>query len=79
MVIDLRSRGGEYEAWHYPGAVNVDVDKLVSTAEAMGRDRVYVLYCSRGGLSSRWGGALELRRLGFRAFSIDIDRLRRLS
>ncbi|WP_243665542.1 rhodanese-like domain-containing protein [Vulcanisaeta sp. JCM 16159] len=76
MVIDLRSRG-EYEAWHYPGAVNVDVDRLVSMAEAMGRDRVYVLYCSRG-LSSRWG-ALELRRLGFRAFSIDIDRLRRLS
>lgn len=34
VVIDLRSRS-EYEAWHYPGAVNVDVDELVSTAEAM--------------------------------------------
>ncbi|WP_243679184.1 rhodanese-like domain-containing protein [Vulcanisaeta distributa] len=76
VVIDLRSRS-EYEAWHYPGAVNVDVDELVSTAEAMGRDKVYVLYCSRG-LSSRWG-ALELRRLGFKAFSIDINRLRRSS
>ncbi|MGC9179728.1 MAG: tRNA uracil 4-sulfurtransferase ThiI [Vulcanisaeta sp.] len=76
VVIDLRSRG-EYELWHYPGAINVDVDKLVSTAETMGRDKVYVLYCSRG-LSSKWG-ALELRRLDFKAFSIDINRLRRSS
>ncbi len=75
VVIDLRSRGGEYEAWHYPGAINVDADKLVNTAESLGKDKVYVLYCSKG-LSSRWG-ALELRRLGFRAFSIDINRLRR--
>ncbi|GAB6944270.1 tRNA uracil 4-sulfurtransferase ThiI [Vulcanisaeta sp. JCM 14467] len=74
VVIDLRSRG-EYEAWHYPGAINVDADKLISTVESMGRDKVYVLYCSKG-LSSRWG-ALELRRLGFKAFSIDIDKLRR--
>ncbi len=74
VVIDLRSRG-EYELWHYPGAINVDVDKLVNTAESLGKDRTYVLYCSRG-LSSRWG-AIELRRLGFRAFSIDINRLRR--
>ncbi len=76
VVIDLRSRG-EYEAWHYPGAINVGVNELIGTAEAMGRDRVYVLYCSKG-LSSRWG-ALELRRLGFKAFSIDISRLRGLS
>ncbi len=76
VVIDLRSRD-EYETWHYPGAINVDINKLVSTVESMGRDRVYVLYCSRG-LSSRWG-ALELRRLGFKAFSIDISRLRRSS
>ncbi len=75
VVIDLRSRS-EYETWHYPGAINASVDKLVSTVESLGRDRLYVLYCSKG-LSSRWG-ALELRRLGFKAFSIDINRLRRL-
>jgi hypothetical protein len=48
-----------------------DLPKIV---EYMGRDKTYVLYCKKG-LSSRWG-ALELRRLGVKAFSISIERLR---
>ncbi|WP_054843500.1 tRNA uracil 4-sulfurtransferase ThiI [Vulcanisaeta souniana] len=55
VIIDLRSRD-EYETWHYPGALNVNIDKLVNTVESLGRNKTYVLYCSRG-LSSRWGCA----------------------
>lgn len=74
VVIDLRSRE-DYEAWHYPGAVNITLEDLPKVVESMGRDKTYVLYCSKG-LSSKWG-ALKLRSLGVRAFSIGIDRLRR--
>ena len=73
VVIDLRSKA-EYEAWHYPGAINASPEDLPKIVEAMGKDKVYVLYCRRG-LSSKWG-ALELRRLGVKAFSISIERLR---
>ncbi|MGC8542719.1 MAG: tRNA uracil 4-sulfurtransferase ThiI [Vulcanisaeta sp.] len=75
VIIDLRSRD-DYEAWHYPGAINVSPEELMKVVDSLGRDKTYVLYCSKG-LTSRWG-ALELRRLGIKAFSISIDRLREL-
>jgi thiamine biosynthesis protein ThiI len=74
VIIDLRSKA-EYEAWHFPGAINASPEDLPKIVEHMGRDKTYVLYCKKG-LSSRWG-ALELRRLGVKAFSISIERLRR--
>ncbi|WP_069807672.1 tRNA uracil 4-sulfurtransferase ThiI [Vulcanisaeta thermophila] len=73
VVIDLRSKP-EYESWHYPGAINANIDNVMDLVKSMGKDRVYVLYCSRG-LSSRFV-ASELRRMGYRAFSISIEKLR---
>ncbi len=75
IVIDLRDKT-QYETWHYPGAINARPEELPEIVEKYGFDRTYVLYCDRGYLST-WG-VLVLRRMGVKAYWIDIEGLRRL-
>ncbi len=46
-VLDLRSRAA-YAAWHWPGALHLDLDHALAALPALPRDRRYVLYCEFG-------------------------------
>lgn len=47
MVIDLRSRTA-HAAWHWPGALQLDLDHALAAYRSFARDRRYVLYCEFG-------------------------------
>lgn len=47
MVVDVRS-AGEWQAWHYPGAVRMESWELTAAPATIDRDRTYVLYCDAG-------------------------------
>jgi tRNA uracil 4-sulfurtransferase len=46
-VLDLRSRTA-FAAWHWPGALQLDLDHALSAYRSFARDRRYVLYCEFG-------------------------------
>lgn len=46
-VIDLRSRAA-FAAWHWPGALHLDLDRALAAHPSFARDRRYVVYCEFG-------------------------------
>ena len=46
-VLDLRSRTA-FAAWHWPGALQLDLDHALAAYRSFARDRRYVLYCEFG-------------------------------
>nr|KJR73906.1 MAG: tRNA sulfurtransferase [Thermoproteus sp. AZ2] len=67
VVVDLRDEES-YEKWHLPGAVRVELDEVFDFVEKTGRDKTYVFYCYRGGLSA--DVAERLRRAGYKSYHI---------
>lgn len=65
-VIDLRP-AASYRAWHYPGAVRMDLFEALENLSALKRDKTYVLYCELG-LKSAYL-AERMRKEGYRAFN----------
>jgi rhodanese-related sulfurtransferase len=51
QVIDVRTKG-EYDLGHIPGAVNVPLDTLQSSAANWDRNATYVVYCATGARSA---------------------------
>lgn len=66
-VIDLRSRHA-YDAWHAPGALQLDFARAVQAWRSFEPRRTYVLYCEFG-LKSAWL-AEQMREAGFDAFHV---------
>jgi thiamine biosynthesis protein ThiI len=65
-VIDCQSEN-LYEAWHYPGAPNIDPFDLLKNFHKLDRRRVYVLYCPHGLQSA--SVAEVMQRAGYEAYS----------
>jgi thiamine biosynthesis protein ThiI len=65
-VLDLRSRAA-YAAWHWPGALHLDLDHALAALPALPRDRRYVLYCEFGLKSEHL--AERMRREGLEAWN----------
>lgn len=66
-IIDLRSPG-EYRRFHLKGAVNRELEELLSQPEEIDRTIPVLFYCSRGSESLRV--AVCFSRMGFRAFDV---------
>ena len=47
VVLDLRSKAA-YAAWHWPGALRLDLDHALAAYRSFARDRRYVIYCEFG-------------------------------
>ena len=47
VVLDLRSKAA-YAAWHWPGALRLDLDHALVACRSFARGRRYVLYCEFG-------------------------------
>ena len=76
-VIDTRPAQA-FEAWHWPGSVNVDLVEIESDYRKLDRGRTYVLVCAEG---IRTAYVVErMQRDGFEAYSFlgGAPRLRRL-
>ncbi len=68
VVIDLRTRG-EYEAWHYPEALQLDFARTLAAFPSFSREQAYVLYCEYGLKSAHLAELMTkagLRALHFR-------------
>lgn len=63
-VIDLRSRTA-FAAWHWPNALQLDLDHALAAFRSFARDRRYVLYCEFGLKSAHL--AERMRAEGFDA------------
>ncbi|GGM74696.1 tRNA 4-thiouridine(8) synthase ThiI [Thermogymnomonas acidicola] len=75
VIIDLR-RKEEYERWHVPGALNVDVRDVEDFVRKNGTNKTYVVYCSTG-LQSAYA-ALKIKNMGARALYSDQRSIRKL-
>lgn len=64
VVLDLRSPSA-FEAWHLPGALNLDFMDALRSYRALDREKTYVLYCEVGQKSAHL--AELMTRDGFRA------------
>lgn len=64
-VVDLRSKAG-YAAWHWPGALRLDLDHALAAYRSFARDRRYVLVCEFGLKSAHL--AERMRAEGFAAW-----------
>lgn len=67
FVVDCRP-ADQFELWHFPGAVRVDVDRIVEASREWDKGRRCVVYCALGMQSAV--AAEKLQALGFRAFSL---------
>ena len=47
QIIDVRTPG-EYQMGHIPGAVNVPLNELATSAQGWDRDATYLVYCATG-------------------------------
>jgi thiamine biosynthesis protein ThiI len=63
-VIDLRSRAA-FAGWHWPGALQLDLDRALASYPGFARDARYVLVCEFGLKSAHV--AERMRRDGFDA------------
>jgi thiamine biosynthesis protein ThiI len=63
-VLDLRSRTA-FAAWHWPDALQLDLDRALAAYRSFPRDRRYVLYCEFGLKSAHL--AERMRAEGFDA------------
>lgn len=64
-VLDLRSKAA-WAAWHWPGALRIDLDHALLAFRSFARDRRYVLYCEFGLKSAHL--AERMRAEGFEAW-----------
>ncbi len=51
QIVDVRT-AGEYQMGHIPGAVNVPVDQIATSAQSWDRDKAYLVYCATGARSA---------------------------
>lgn len=66
-VIDLRAASA-FRAWHYPGAVHLDLGHALASFPSFARDRRYVMVCEVGLKSAHL--AEKMREAGFEAFQL---------
>lgn len=52
QVVDVRTPG-EYQLGHIPGAINVPVDQIQTTAANWDKNATYVVYCATGARSAQ--------------------------
>jgi rhodanese-related sulfurtransferase len=64
QVIDVRT-AGEYQLGHIPGAINVPVDELQSTAASWDRNATYAVYCASGQRSAQASDIMK--SMGFKS------------
>jgi rhodanese-related sulfurtransferase len=62
QVVDVRS-AGEYEMGHIPGAINVPVDEVQTTAANWDKTKTYVVYCATGARSA--AAVATMQSMGF--------------
>lgn len=63
QAVDVRT-AGEFQMGHIPGAINVPVDQVETSAASWDREATYVVYCATG---SRSVGAVEtMKAMGFK-------------
>jgi thiamine biosynthesis protein ThiI len=62
VVIDLRSRA-EYQAWHWPGALQLDFAKAVEAYPSFAKEQSYALYCEYGLKSAHLAELMRRRDL----------------
>jgi thiamine biosynthesis protein ThiI len=67
VVIDLRTRG-EYQGWHWPGALQLDWARAVEAYPSFAKEQRYVLYCEYGLKSAHL--AELMRQQGLEAFHV---------
>lgn len=63
QIIDVRTPG-EFQMGHIPGAINVPVEQVETSAQAWDRDGAYVVYCATGSRSQTAVQTMEA--LGFK-------------
>jgi len=51
QVVDVRT-AGEFQLGHIPGAINVPVDEVQTTAKSWDKSATYVVYCASGARSA---------------------------
>jgi thiamine biosynthesis protein ThiI len=62
VVIDLRTRA-EYQAWHWPGALQLDFAKALEAYPSFAKEQSYVLYCEYGLKSAHLAELMRKRDL----------------
>jgi thiamine biosynthesis protein ThiI len=62
VVIDLRTRA-EYQAWHWPGALQLDFAKALEAYPSFAKEQSYVLYCESGLKSAHLAELMRKRDL----------------
>ncbi len=67
VVIDLRSEK-DFNHFHINGAINIPSNVFWNEVRRFAKDKIYVLYCERGGKSTSI--ARDLSRRGFNAISV---------
>ena len=66
VVYDCREQH-HYRAWHFPGALHMELDRLAASYRALDKTRTYVLYCSFGVQSAYLAEVMQ--RDGYEAYS----------
>ena len=64
-IIDLRLPS-EYEKWHIPGSINMDLKSLNSLIKSGDKSKVYFFYCKKG-LNSAYASSIMISN-GFKSF-----------
>ena len=62
QVVDVRT-AGEFQLGHIPGAINVPVDQIQTTAASWDKSATYVIYCASGARSAQ--AVQSLAAMGF--------------
>jgi thiamine biosynthesis protein ThiI len=65
-VLDVRSVTA-YRAWHWPGALHLDLAEALRLLDRLERDKTYVVYCEIGLKSAHL--AYRMRQAGFDAYN----------
>ncbi len=66
VVVDCRS-AYQYAAWHYPGAIHVELDDLLADYRRLDKGKTYILYCPIGLQTAV--AAEKMQRAGYQAYS----------
>ena len=59
MIIDTRD-AGQYAKEHIPGAINIEWRQVLAQSAKIPKDKMVLLYCNAGTLSSQAGFALRI-------------------
>jgi thiamine biosynthesis protein ThiI len=66
VVLDLRSAVA-YSAWHYPGALHLELSAALRAVDSFATDKTYVVYCEIGLKSAHL--AYRMREAGLEAYN----------